>query len=65
MSIRFQLGVGVEPDTPTLRPPADPKKAEAIARFSKAYDSNPKECENLLAQLDRISNPPRPLPLRK
>lgn len=65
MSIRFAMGVGTQPDTPILRPPADQKKAEAIARFSKAYDSNPRECENLLAQLDRVANPPKPLTLRK
>lgn len=61
MSYRFQLGIGVQPDTPIVRPPADQKKAEAIAKFSKAYDSNPKQCEQVLAQLDRMANPPKPL----
>lgn len=65
MSIRFQLGVGVDPDTGIQRPPADRKKAEAITKFSKAYDCDPKQCEQILAQLDRIINPPKKIELRK
>lgn len=61
MSYRFRLGIGTQPDTPIARPPVDQKKAEAIARFSKAYDKNPKQCEQVLAQLDRMANPPKPL----
>ena len=59
------MGVGVEPDTPILRPPADPKKAEAIAKFSKAYDCNPKQCEQVLTQLDRVLNPPKKIEVIK
>ena len=59
------MGIGLEPDNPILRPPADPKKAEAIAKFSKAFDRDPKQCEQVLAQLDRAMNPPKKIEVSK